>query len=824
VDARIEKWIGELGLEEKCALVAGADLWHTVGVPRLGIPALRVTDGPNGARGVAFRGGPTSACFPCGAAQGASFDPELVERIGAALAEEARSKGAGVLLAPTVNLQRTPLGGRDFECASEEPFLAARLAAAFVRGVQGRGVGACVKHFACNDAEWERHRASVEVDERTLREVYLAPFEAAVREAGAWSVMAAYNRLGGVHCTEHERLLTGILRDEWGFDGAVISDWFATQSGPLSLRAGMDLEMPGPPRHYGAKLAAAVREGRADGAALDRSVRRVLGLLARTGALDAAPGPPPERADDRPEHRALAREAAIAGIVLLRNERDALPDDPEGQALRALPLCGVRRLAVVGPNADRAVIQGGGSARVTPHYAVSPLAGLAGRAAAAGVELVFARGPTCYRTLPALGGADLEGALELELFAAEEPGGAPLRSERVRSGELFWLTPPAPIAAGARFAARLRARLRAREPGAQRLSLTSAGRARLRVDGRTVIDLWERRERGSAFFGLGSREVEVSIRLAAGASAELELDFAHDRPGLPAGLRIGFAPPEPADALEQAVAAARDADAAVVVVGLDEDWETEGRDRDGFALPGRQDELVAAVAAANPRTVVVVNAGSPVAMPWADAAAAIVQLWYPGQEGGRALAEVLFGDADPGGRLPLTIPRRLEDTPAWLDCPGDALTLRYAEGVFVGHRWYDARGIEPRFPFGHGLSYARFAYGALRLARDALRAGEPVVAEIEVANTGERPGVEVVQLYCAAPPGPLRRPPLVLVGFAKLRLAPGGRGIARFTVPARALASWDVAAGDWRVEPGSYELAAGRSSRDLRARARFTLD
>lgn len=806
MDPRIEKWLAELTVDEKAALVAGADLWHTAAVPRLGIPALRVSDGPNGARGVSFRGALTSACLPCGAAQGASFDPALVERIGAALGEEARSKGAGVLLAPTVNLQRTPTGGRNFECASEDPFLAARMAAAFVRGVQARGVGACVKHFACNDTEWERHRASVEVDERALRELYLAPFEAAVREAGAWSVMAAYNRLGGVHCSEHERLLTGILRDEWGFDGAVISDWFATQSGPPSIRAGMDLEMPGPPRHYGAKLAAAVRAGEADAAALDASVRRVLGLLARTGALDVE-GPPPERADDRPEHRALAREAAVAGMVLLRNERDALP------------LARVRQLAVVGPNADRAVIQGGGSARVTPHYAVSPLSGLSERAARGEVELVFARGPTCYRTLPALGGADVEGALELELFAGEEPGDAPLRSERPRSGELLWLTPPAPIAADARFSARLRGRLRAREGGAQRLSLISAGRARLRIDGREAIDLWTGRERGSAFFGLGSKEVEVAVPLAAGASVEIEVDFAHDRPGLPSGLRLGFAPPEAADALERAVDAARGADAAVVVVGLDEDWETEGRDRDSFSLPGRQDELVAAVAAANPRTIVVVNAGSPIAMPWADDAAALLQLWYPGQEGGRALADVLFGDADPGGRLPLTIPLRMEDTPAFLSCPGEDLTLRYDEGVFVGYRWYDARGLAPRFPFGHGLSYARFEYGALRVAREATPAGEDVEAEIEVTNAGARAGVEVVQLYLEAPPGRLRRPPRTLAGFAKLRLAPGERGVARFRIPPRAFSVWDAATGGWRVEPGDHALVAGRSSRDLRARA-----
>lgn len=823
-DPRIARWLAELTLDEKAALVAGADLWHTAAIPRLGIPALRVTDGPNGARGVSFRGALTSACFPCGAAQGASFDPALVERIGAALAEEARSKGAGVLLAPTVNLQRTPTGGRNFECASEDPFLAARMAAAFVRGVQGRGVGACVKHFACNDAEWERHRASVEVDERALRELYLAPFEAAVREAGAWSVMAAYNRLGGLHCSEHERLLTGILREEWGFDGVVISDWFATRSGPASIRAGMDLEMPGPPRHYGAKLAHAVKAGEADAAALDTSVRRVLGLLARTGALDAG-APLPERSEDRPEHRALAREAAAAGMVLLRNAGDALPlaGRRPGAGGAGTPVRAgiVDRLAVIGPNADRAVIQGGGSARVTPHDPVSPLAGIAERAAPAGIELLFARGPTCYRTLPALEAADVEGAIELEVFAGAEPGEAPLRRERTRSGEVLWLTPPAPIAAGERFSARLRTRLRAREGGAQRLSLVSAGRARLRVDGREAIDLWGGRERGSAFFGLGSQEVEIALPLASGASVEIEVDFAHDRPGLPAGLRVGFAPPEPSDALARAVAAAHGADAAVVVVGLDEDWESEGRDRDSFALPGRQDELVAAVAAANPRTIVVVNAGSPVAMPWAEDAAALLQLWYPGQEGGRALADVLFGDADPGGRLPLTIPLRMEDTPAFLSCPGEGLTLRYDEGVFAGYRWYDARGVEPRFPFGHGLSYARFAYGALRLVREEVAAGEEVAAEIEVTNTGPRAGVEVVQLYLEPPPGPWRRPPRALAGFAKLRLAPGERGVARFRVAPRALAIWDGAAQRWHVEPGAYALAAGRSSRDLRARARF---
>jgi beta-glucosidase len=815
VTARCEALLSELTIDEKAALLGGADLWHTVAVPRLGIGTLRVTDGPNGARGTAFRGGPTSACFPCGAALGATWSPRLVERVAAALADETLAKGARVLLAPTVNIQRSPLGGRTFECYAEDPTLSARLAVAFVGGLQARGVGACVKHFAGNDVEWERMRASAEIDERALREVYLAPFEAAVREAGAWTVMAAYNRLHGTHCTEHERLLGTILRDEWGFGGAVISDWLAVQSTSPSVRAGCDLEMPGPPRHYGAKIVDAVKRGELAEAAVDACVRRVLALLERTGALDAGDGRAraPEAAIDRPEHRALAREAAGEAIVLLRNERGALP------------IQGIRRLAVVGPNADRAVIQGGGSARVAEHYAVSPLAGLRERAARASIEVVFERGPNAFRGVPPLDAAQLVAAdgllpIEIDFFPAPEPGGTAVRTERLREAEAFWLQTPPELPAGQRWSAQLRARLVPRETGAHRFSLTSAGATRLRVDGRAVLDNWTERKSGTSFFGLGSAELRAEVSLTKGVPVDVEVDFGQDRPNLPGGLRLGFAPPEPPDALERAVAVARGADAVVIVVGLDPDWETEGRDRDGFHLPKRQDELVAKVAAANPRAVVVVNAGSPVAMDWADATAAIVQLWYPGQESGHALADVLFGDVDPGGRLPITIPVRMEDTPAFLDVPGGAdLRLGYGESVFVGHRWYDARAIAPRFPFGHGLSYARFEWSALRVARDAVAPGEPIACEIDVANTSTRPGREVVQLYASDVDASVRRPLRWLVAFEKVALAPGERRTVRFDVPARALSFWDVAGKGWRLEPGRFELAAARSSRQFVASA-----
>ncbi|HTY18708.1 MAG TPA: glycoside hydrolase family 3 C-terminal domain-containing protein [Myxococcota bacterium] len=804
---RIAALLAELTLDEKASLLAGCDLWSTPALPRLGIPALRMSDGPNGARGRELRGGPTSVCFPCGASLAASFDPALAERIGAALAEEAKSKGAHLLLAPTVNIQRTPIGGRDFECHSEDPHLAARMAVALVRGLQGAGVGACVKHFACNDTERERHTASSEVDERTLREIYLVPFEAAVREAGAWSVMAAYNRLGGTHCTEHERLLGEILRAEWGFDGLVVSDWFATRSTAASACAGMDLEMPGPPRHYGPKLAEAVRGGRVPEAAVDESVRRLLHLMQRTGAFDTEPAG--ERAVDRPEHRALVREAAAAGCVLLRNEDRVLPFDA------AL----LRSLAVIGPNAGVAVIQGGGSARVSPHYAVTPLEGIRARCGAS-IDVVFERGCSNHRGVPPLAPP---GGLEVELFDGAEPAGPPALVQHARAGDLLWLSPPPPLAVDRPFSARVRAHFTASVAGPHRLSLASAGRSRLRVDGREAIDNWTKQERGSAFFGFGSREVTADVELRAGQSVALEVDFLRERPGL-AGLRIGCLAPEPPDAMERAVAAARDADAAVVVVGLNEDWESEGHDREGLGLPGRQDELVSRVAAANPRTVVVVNAGSPVAMDWAEQVPAILQLWYPGQECGNALADVLFGDADPGGRLPLTIPRRLEDTPAFHHYPPRDGVMTYGEGLFVGHRGYDRDHIEPRFPFGHGLSYGRFELGALRLDRERVRAGESVGLSVELRNAGSRGGSEVVQVYVRELEPKRPRPERELRAFAKVQLDAGGRRTLHIALDPRAFAHWDVARRAWRAEPGDYEVAVGRSSRDLPLSARFRLE
>jgi len=823
MDERIGKLLAELTLEEKASLVSGADMWRTPALPRLGIPQLKVSDGPVGVRGGAFGGEFTSACFPCGTALGATWNPELLERVGEALGEEARSKGAQVVLGPTINLQRHPLGGRYFECYAEDPLLTAELGVAWIRGVQSRGVGACAKHYVCNDSEFERHTISSDVSERALRELYLLPFEHAVKRAGTWTVMGSYNKVNGTYACEHAELLRGVLKGEWGFAGAVISDWFAVQDGPACARGGLDLEMPGPARHWGAKLAEAVRRGEVPEADLDEAAGRMLRLLARAGAFETAGTPEaPERAEDRPAHRALARRAAREAIVLLRNEDAALP-------LLGGPRAPIRRLAVIGPNARHTTVQGGGSARVTPHYEVSFLEGISQRAAAAGIEVLHAAGCTSHKRLPLPDRAWLRPAsgsgegLTLEFWNELEPAGAPVLSKTVRRLELSWFGVFAPEVQSKRFCARLSGRFTAPESGRFSFSLACAGRARLSLDGRVIVDAWDGYVRGDSFFGMGSAEIAGEAELEAGRSYDLEIFYARVESPLVAGLRVGALAPVAEDSVARAAELARGCDAAIVAVGRDGDWETEGSDRADMSLPGRQAELVAAVAAANPRTLVVLNTGSPVDMAWLPAVSAVLQSWFGGQEAGNALADVLFGDTDPGGRLPASLPRRLQDTPAFLNYPGEHGHVLYGEGVFGGHRSYDARGVEPLFPFGHGLSYTRFEYGAPNVELSE-RDGAPLVrVSLEVANAGERTGLEVVQCYVADLAASVARPPQELRAFAKLELAPGERRRVELALGADALSFWDPARHAWVAEAGEFELRLGRSSRDIRATARFHL-
>ncbi len=814
LENRIAKLLSELTLEEKVSMAAGSDMWHSTGVERLGIPALKGTDGPNGARGAGLEGA-TSACFPCGTALAATWNPDLVFEVGAELGNEVKSKGAQLLLAPTVNIHRSPLAGRNFECFSEDPFLSARIAVAYIQGVGSRGVGTAVKHFVCNDSEFERMSISSEVGERALREIYLPPFEAAVREAGTWSVMSAYNAVNGTPASDNARLLTQILKEEWGFDGFVVSDWYGTKSTVAAAAAGLDLEMPGPPLQRGPKLLQAVRDGEVDEAAIDDTVRRLLRITLRAGRFEY-PEEAPERSVDTPEQRALNRRAAGEAIVLLRN-----------QQILPLETSGLRSLAVIGPNAETAVIQGGGSAQVSAHYSVSPLEGIRARCGDE-VEVVHEAGCLIHKTLPAMDArwaACEDGApgLEIEYFSGLDLEGEAVLCKRSREAVFNWFGSFAPEVDVNAFSARLSARFTPTESGRFSFSLTSAGRSRLRIDSRELVDNWTRQTRGESFFGMGSSEVRAEVELEAGRSYLLEVEYSRQDSPLLAGLKVGCLPPAPEDMLERAVAAASAADAAVVVVGLTAEWETEGHDRASLGLPGRQDELIERVAAENSRTVVVVNAGSPVSMDWIEQVGAALQLWYPGQESGNALADLLFGDLNPSGRLPTTFPRRLEDNPTHTTYPGEDGKVLYGEGIFVGYRYYDRKKVDPLFEFGHGLSYTEFEYSALTLNASEYSEGETIELRLELRNSGERAGQEVVQVYLRDLESSRARPERELKAFAKIALEPGEKRSLELSLDRRSLSSYDPAASAFVPEAGEFEVLVGASSRDIRQRARFTL-
>jgi beta-glucosidase len=805
LESEIELLLGAMTLDEKTSLTAGANMWYLPPVERLGIPALKVSDGPSGVRGDSLIGR-RSLSVPCGTAVGSTWNPDLVRRLGDVLAAEARSKNVHVLLGPTVCIVRTPLAGRTFESFSEDPLLTARIAGAYVEGVQAGGVACCVKHFACNDQEHERMTISAEVDERTLREIHLIAFEHAVQEAGVWSVMTAYNKVNGVYCGEQPDLIDGVLRGEWGFDGLVMSDWFGTHSTVAAAVAGLDLEMPGPPAWLGPTLAAAVRDGRVDESVVDGQVRHVLRLLGRVGILGGSSVPDELEVDD-PGRRAVARRVAAEGTVMLVND-----------GMLPLDVARVATVAVIGPNAAQ-LAMGGGSSEVTPHRRRRVDEALAERLPGA----VITSEVGC-RIDPGVPAIDLrllsEETLRIDYFDNAALEGAPVATEAGHTARVLWIGPPQPGLTVGACSVRLSATFTPDVSGAWQLGLESAGRAVLRLDGAVVVDNTDP-VRGSSFYGAGSEPVEVTVDLAAGHAYDLTVEIWPRSSSSPImGARIGASPPDTGDEFERAVRAAAEADVALVVVGSNGQWESEGHDRPDLSLPGRQRELVEAVLEVNPRTVVVVNAGSPVEMPWASRAGAVLMTWYPGEEGADALADMLVGVAEPSGRLPVTFPARVEDGPAGSGVEGDRYPgiegkVVYGEGVLVGYRFYETTRLAPLFPFGFGLSYGDMALEDVRTGDGDGDGNGGIEVQVTVVNNGTRQGTEVVQVYVRAPESLVRRPDRELVGFAKVTVDAGGRETVRVPLGAEAFRYWDVDAHAWRADPGRYELLVGKSSHDI---------
>jgi beta-glucosidase len=699
VETRVKDLLSRMTLEERATMLSGSGWMESASIVRLGIPAIKMADGPMGVRSWAGSSAITNSSanpvkvlttsFPAGVAMAATWDTDLVEREGQAIGQEVKSLGRDMILGPTVNINRVPLWGRNFEGYGEDPYLAARLGVAYIRGVQGEGVIPSVKHFAANNEEYERHRVNAKIDERTLHEIYLPAFKAAVQEADVWTVMSAYNKVNGVHCAESMYLLSDVLKKEFGFKGFVISDWGSTYSTVPTVKAGMDLEMPGgPPMKpwlerpatqaagnsdgwlVPEKVLAEVKAGNISEAALDDNVSRILRVIFVSGIFDH---PHTALGDvDTPTQQEVARQAATEGIVLLKNTESLLPLDPAK----------IHTIAVIGPNAAVARTGGGGSSLVRPKYAIAPLDGIQKRAGN-GIQVTSAMG------------VGMEG---------ENP--------------------------------------------------------------------------------------------------------AQDTPESKAKL------------LKEAADAAAKADVAVVVVGRYFKNEGEGFDVKTMDLPAGQDELIAAVEQANPHTIVVLNTGNPVTMTrWIDKTPALLDMWYSGQEGGNALASILFGDANPSGKLPVSLPKKFEDSPAAKNYPGQNLEVTYAEGIYIGYRYYDTKNVEPQFPFGFGLSYTTFEYSGLKVTPGKAAGEQPVEVTLKVRNTGKREGAEVVELYVHDGHSKIDRPAHELKGFSRVNLKPGETKTVQLKLNRAAFSYWSPEKKTWVAEPGKFEIEVGASSRDIRLRA-----
>jgi beta-glucosidase len=664
----LDKLVANMSLEEKASLCSGRDFWHTKEIKSIGLPSIMMTDGPHGMRKqsekadmVGVNDSIPATCFPSGAGLAASWNVEVFSRVAAAMAQEAKSEKVSILLGPAVCMKRSPLCGRNFEYLSEDPFLAGRLAASYVKSMQGAGVGTSIKHYAANNQEKRRMLIDTVVDERTLREIYLPAFEHAVKEAQPWTVMCAYNKLNGTYCSQHEWLLDKVLKKEWGLEGIVVTDWGACDDRIAGLEAGQDLEMPSSGGVNDRKIVQAVRSGKLKESVLDASVKRLLGVIYK--GIDNLV----EKASyDKAEHHKLAREVAAECMVLLKNEGDILPLKKKG------------KIAFLGEFAEKPRYQGGGSSHINPTHmdkALDEARKLVGSAA----EIVYERG-------------------------------------------------------------------------------------------------YDLAKQGSD-------------------------------PGL----------------LAAAKAAAKDADAAVVFLGLTDAEESEGYDRSHLRISEAHIALLEAAAEVNDKVIVVLSNGSPVEMPWLGKAKAVLEGYLAGQASGGAVADILFGAANPSGKLAETFPKRLEDTPCYLSFPGDDEKVEYREGLFIGYRYYDSAKVEPLFPFGHGLSYARFEYSALELDKNSAKDSESIVATCTVKNTGAVAGKEALQLYVRELESEVVRPIKELKGFAKVELEPGESRRVSFSLDKRSFATWDEVDGDWSVESGDFLVMVGASSADIRLEAKVRI-
>ncbi|KAF3211835.1 hypothetical protein TWF192_006732 [Orbilia oligospora] len=827
----IEETLAQLTLEEKISLLAGKDFWRTVPLPEKQIPSIKVSDGPSGARGDTFSGGQKAAFFPSGILMGATFNPELAYETGELLGEEVKAKSASVLLAPTACCHRSPLGGRNFESYSEDPLLSGKMASGYIRGVQSRGIAATMKHFVANEQETWRLYVDETIDETTLREIYLKPFEIAMREGQPWAIMTAYNIINGVHCDSHPLALKQVLRGEWNYDGLVMSDWFGCNSMVESVLAGLDLEMPGPARKRPIKeFVEAAEKDESIRKAIDDSARRILTLIAKVGKWKDMTPEAPEYSRNDPETGKLIRRAGGEGTVLLKNEGKTLPLQPSS----------LKKVAFIGPNAKATVAGGGGSANLEPNYLTQPYETFvtAIKEINGDIEVPWVQGCIIDRWVPNIdveggfcrvGGPDSEAGLFLEWFRGYEATGEPVATTVSKTSNAFlWDSRPTSISPSEEFSVRFSGQISVPEDGKYNISLSTITASKLYLNGELLIDNWDFKERGNLMMNVGSEEVVKTIELKKGEWYPILVHnssiWPKDSPRDPPmeeigalGIRLGVAPVyDNAVLIAEAADAVKDADVVVIVVGLNNEWESESYDRSDTKLPSNQDDLIEEIAKVNQNVIVVNQSGAPVDMPWAvnSNVKAIVQAWYAGQEAGHVIADVLLGKQNPSGKLPLTFPIKVQDNPSYLYFPGRDQKVEYTEKLMVGYRYYDTENVQTRFPFGYGLSYSTFSIGEPSLSTADLTEGQTFTANVDVSNSSNVAGAEVVQLYVKRPASvsSIKRPVKELKGFKKVHLGAGETATADITVDDKSLGIWSTEAGKWVVEAGDYEVLIGTSS------------
>jgi len=790
VESRVDALLSKMTLDEKITLIGGINDFYTRAIPRLGIPALRMSDGPLGVHDY----GPATA-YPAGIALAASWDTELAKRVGEAMGQDARARGVNFILAPGMNIYRAPMNGRNFEYFGEDPFLAGRIAVSMIQGIQSQGVMATAKHYAANNQEYGRMDHSSDVDERTLREIYLPAFEASIKEGKVGAVMDAYNLVNGVYMTENDYLNNVILKKEWRFDGIVMSDWGATHDGVAAAKGGLDLEMPSGQFMNKETLLPALQRGEVSVAMIDDKVRRILrktiefGFFDR-GQTDAAIPLYSQKGKE------VALEEARSGMVLLKNENGILPLDKSK----------IRTIAVLGPDAYPAVIGGGGSSLTRPFNSMSYLEGISNYLG------------ENARVLYATDEASLDEIVKATEFATSPGGTVGLRGEYFNNDSLqgepalaridekidfHWGAGSyAPNGPDDRFSARWTGYFIPRTEDDYKFYVSADDGVRLFINDKQVIDDWQRHSETLDTY---------STHLEKGKPYKIRLEY-YEEVGT-ATVRFGIAAATKSLG-EGTKALVAKADAVVLCMGFDPSTEGEGGDRT-FQLPGGQDSYIQQIARLNKNIVVALTAGGNVDMnKWIASVPALIQAWYPGQEGGTALAQILFGEVSPSAKLPASFERRWEGNAAFESYypKSPDKRVKYEEGVFVGYRHFDRSEVKPLFPFGFGLSYTKFQYSDLQVIPASSDLNAPVIVSFNIKNVGQREGAEIAELYVGDSHASVPRPVKELKGFTKVNLRPGESKRATLQLDRRAFSFFDMKKHAWSAEPGEFAILVGSSS------------